>query len=117
MTPWAQLKGKTIYDSYRPEVRRRTRVIVDADTGLPLIINEQDYQPIVDDNARLRSQFDRHAQRQANVNGLAHVARIPLQEWNKLEKMGITADDKALDKYLDRRDARAWRVDDGRRLS
>lgn len=106
-------------DTYRPDAGRRTRVIIDGETGLPLIVNTQATAPIVEANKRAQSLFDPHVARQNNVgsSGMTRVASIPNVVWMRLKKMGITRDPKALERWLDRRDARFFRTDDCRRLS
>jgi hypothetical protein len=36
--------------------------------------------------------------------------------WQQLQKLGITKDQKALNAWLDERDNRVFRTDDGRRI-
>jgi len=87
---------------------------VDEETGLKLIRHTQDYKPIVASAKRLASNFDKHIHPKQDF---VHVARIPVLEWLKLVKTGIGRDQRALMAYLDMREARQFRVDDGRRLT
>ena len=47
-----------LYDHANPATRRRTRVTVDAETSLPLIVSSQDTGPILDSAKALASSFD-----------------------------------------------------------
>lgn len=102
-----------LYEQWRPDVRRMTEVVRDSETGLPLIIQTQDTRPILESNKRLASNFDPHRAKRATMH---HVARIPWPEWIKLTRLGITRDDKAFNAYLNMRETRAFRTDDGRKL-
>lgn len=102
-----------LYEAWNPFTRRSTTITTDAETGLPLIELVQDTQPIVDSAKRLASNFDPHRR---NKDGWTHVARIPAVIWQRLNKLGITKDPKALNAWLDGRDQRVFRTDDARRL-
>ena len=102
-----------LYDAWNPVTRRGTEIVTDSETGLPLIVHTQDYKPIVESAKRLASNFDRHVHPH---NDMTHVARIPILEWVKLTKLGITKDPKAFNAYLDSREARQFRTDDARRI-
>ena len=102
-----------LYEHWNPLSSRMTEVTRDEETGLPLIRHTQDYKPIVASAQRLASNFDRHTHPKGDF---VHVARIPILEWMKLNKLGIARDEKALNTWLDMREARAFRVDDARRL-
>lgn len=103
---------RTIYESYNPVTRRATEVTSDSD-GLTFI-HSQDTRPIVESAKALASNFDPIAARPAH--GFTHVARIPRVIWNELERLGITQDEKAMNRWLDERDNRVFRVDDARKL-
>jgi hypothetical protein len=45
-----------------------------------------------------------------------HVARIPMVVWQQLQRLGITKDEAALNEWLNGRDQRAFRCDDGSKL-
>jgi len=100
-------------DHLDPTRRVFTRIERDSETGLPVIITRQATRQIVDDNKRTASMFDKHA-----VRGKPRmVANIPAVVWLRLMKLGIANDRAALMKWLSRRDARHFRVDDGRPLA
>jgi hypothetical protein len=101
----------SLYEQWRPETRRMTEVVIDSETGLPLIINTQDTRPIIEANKRLAANFDPHVRRQ-----VTHVARVDKNTWAHLWRIGIARDEKALNAWLNSREARAFRVDDGRKL-
>lgn len=98
----------------------RTRLVRDADTGIPLIIAEQTAAAaaIVAENKRAAVRFDRWELRAQNLRaGVGvRVASIPLVIWRALKRAGIAGDEKRLRQWLSRRDARFLRTDDGRPL-
>jgi len=102
-----------LYEHWDPLTSRMTEVTVDEETGLPLIRHTQDYKPIVASAKRLASNFDKHIHPK---QPFTHIARIPTLEYLKLVKVGINRDARAMLAYLDMREARQFRVDDGRRL-
>ena len=105
-----------LFESNRPDTGRRTRYIHTEDGAI--IVNEQDRSAILRDNARLRALFDKWHAYKANVgsSGMTHIARIPMADYYNLERLGITRDPARLRAWLNRRDARAFRVDDCRQL-
>ena len=104
-----------LYDSTNPATRRRTRVTVDAETSLPLIVSSQDTGPIVDSAKALASNFDPIKPRTGS-DEWTHIARIPLVMWQRLNALGITRDEAAFNAWLDHPEARQLRTDDGRKL-
>jgi hypothetical protein len=104
-----------LYDNWNPVTRRGTTIEIDSETGLPLIVQTQDLRPIIEANKRQASSFDKH-QARSQPDGITHVARIPMVIWQQLQKLGITKDQKALNAWLDERDNRVFRTDDGRRI-
>jgi hypothetical protein len=104
-----------LYDHTNPATRRRTRVTVDAETSLPLIVSSQDTGPILDSAKALASQFDPVKPRTGS-DEWTHVARIPLVIWNRLNRLGITRDEKALNAWLQLPEAANLRTDDRRVL-
>jgi uncharacterized alpha-E superfamily protein len=108
-----------LLDRFDRQRQIRTEITVDSETGLLLIKVKQDMRQIVDDNVRRQNMVDRHDQRRRRTTGAGGVmvANIPMQEYWRLHRLGITRDRKAMLKYLSSREARAWRVDDGRRLA
>lgn len=103
-------------DIRNPVTGTRTRRVRDSETGLPLIIREQDYTPIIDANKRQSTQLDAHQLRAKNLAGGVMVASIPVVQWWELHKRGIAQNPRMLKAWLNRRDARFFRVDDGRKL-
>jgi hypothetical protein len=73
--------------------------------------HSQDVRPIVESAKAIAASFDPLVKRDTT-----HVARIPLVIWRQLQKLGITKDEKAFNAWLDGRDQRVFRVDDGRKL-
>ena len=101
-----------LYESYNAATQRATEVSADADAGL-VFVHSQNTRPIVESAKALASNFDPHA---ARPHGMTHVARIPLVVWRRLEKLGITKDEKRLFAWLDERDHSVFRTDDRRKL-
>lgn len=107
------MSAPLLYSNYNEVTRRATEVVIDDETGLPVIIHSQSVAPVVESAKRLASNFDPH---RPNPDGWTHVARIPAVIWRQLQRLGITRDQKALNAWLDGRDQRVFRVDDARRL-
>ena len=101
------------YHTWDPVTQRSTEIVTDSETGLPVIISSQNTRPIVESAKQLASAFDKHTPR---PDGITHVARIPSVIVRQLMRTGIWYDQKALNAWLDARDNRVFRVDDGRRL-
>lgn len=103
-----------LYEHVDSQRAIRTRVVRDTDSGLPLIVAQsQNTQPIIDDCARYAGVYDRH---RARKQGGRLVAVVPAVMVNHLMRMGIWQDPQAKLAWLSRRDARGFRVDDGRPL-
>ena len=102
---------RLIYDNWNPVTRRKTTVEIDNETGLPVIAHTQDMQPIVESAKALASNFDPYRR-----TDMQHVARIPYAMWSRLVRLGITKDPVAFRKWLNSREARLLRTDDGRTL-
>ena len=100
-----------LYGRYDARTGRSTQVTVDAETGLPVITKSQQVRPIVESAKRIASNFSG-----PNPEGVTHVARIPLVVWQRLMQTGVAKDEKALSKWLNERDNRVFRTDDGRKL-
>lgn len=100
-----------LYESWNETTQRSTTIELDTETGLPLITQAQNVRPIVESAKRIASNFDPHRR-----SDMTHVARIPLVIWQRLQRLGITKDPKALNAWLDSRECRLFRTDDGRRL-
>jgi hypothetical protein len=104
-----------LYDRANPATRRRTRILLDAETNLPLIVSEQDTRPIVESAKRLAAHFDPIKPRTGSDQWTL-VARVDLNTWAHWTKLGITRDEKALNAVLNMRECAHFRTDDRRRL-
>jgi hypothetical protein len=102
-----------IYGESNPASLTETRMFRDSETGLPLILRYQDVRQIVLDAALARSRFDRLAPRKH----MHQIAEVPRVIYEQQQKLGRVADRKEWLKWLSRRDAQAFRTDDGRRLA
>ena len=101
-----------LYINADPARSMLTTIVRDADTGQLLITTRQKTAAIVDFNKALASLFDRHA-----VRGKGRmVANVPTVVWLRWHAQGITRDRKRLLQALSDREARFFRVDDGRPL-
>jgi hypothetical protein len=116
---WNFTPGSVLYEASNPDAGTHTRVVIDTETGLPLIIKTQNTRPIVEANKLKANAIDRHAQRKRRLkgSGMTHVASIPIVVWHQLAAEGVTRDERALLKWLSERDTRLFRVDDGKRLA
>jgi hypothetical protein len=98
--------SQLLYQSYNPVTRRGTEVERDPDGGL-LFVHTQDTRPITESAKTIASNFDPLVRRDT-----VHVARIPLVIWRRLQKLGITNDEKALNDWLNDSDNAVFRTDD-----
>jgi hypothetical protein len=96
---------KPIYESYNPVTQRSTEV-AEYEGGLSYV-HSQNTQPIVEQCKREASNFDPLVRRD-----VIKVASIPLVIWNRLKKLGITNDEKALNAWLNDSDNAVFRTDD-----
>ena len=97
-----------------------TKIERDPKTGAAVILRRQDIRPLFEFNRNLALATDRHAARARRLrgnSGMIQVASIPAIVWARLVRLGIARDPKALKRWLSRRDSRAFRVDDGRKLA
>jgi hypothetical protein len=99
-----------IYEHYDPVTQRATEVDA-GDPGELVFVHSQNTRPIVESAKRIASSFDPHVRRDT-----VHVARIPMVIWTQLQKLGITKDPRLLNDWLNGRDQRAFRCDDGSTL-
>jgi hypothetical protein len=108
-----------LFASYDRVTKSMTRITTDPATGAVLIVRSQDYAPIVAANRRLASLFDRHQARKRAVKsgGGRYVAQIPIVEFMKLQRLGITRNKREFRLWMSRRDTRHFRVDDGSPLA
>jgi hypothetical protein len=102
---------RTILDRWDETTRLSTELIVDGETGLPLIRHTQDVRPILEANKRLAANFSGPSK-----TGYTLVARVPVVTWNEWRRLGITQDQAALNAALQMREAMYLRTDDRRRL-
>jgi hypothetical protein len=102
-----------LYHRYDPVTQRATEITTDPETGNLIFVHSQNTAPIVESAKRLASNFDKHAKR---PDGFVHVARLPGVIVQMLIREGIWNDTQALNAWLDRRENRVFRVDDGRKL-
>jgi hypothetical protein len=105
-----------LLDINHPETGRRTRLISTEDGNI--IVNDQDRTAILKANAIARSYFDKWEAYKANTSngGWVRVASIPVADFYNLDRLGVTRSPERLRAFLNRSDARAFRVDDCRRL-
>jgi hypothetical protein len=99
-----------LYQRYDPVTGRNTEIEADPDGGL-VFIHSQDTKPIVESAKAIAASFDPLVRRDT-----VHVARIPLVIWRQLQRLGITRDEAALNAWLNDRDNRVFRTDDGSQL-
>jgi hypothetical protein len=100
-----------LYENYDEATQRSTEVFTDGETGLPVIVQSQNTKPIVESAKAIASSYDPLVRRD-----VTHVARIPLVIWQRLMRLGIAKDPKAMNAWLDSREARLFRTDNARRL-
>jgi len=101
----------TLYERYDPVTTRYTEITTDSETGLPIITFTQDTKPIVEACKRAASNFTG-----TSKTGFTRVASIPNVVVQRLMQTGIWYDEKAMNAWLNERDNRVFRTDDGRRL-
>lgn len=114
----AGVGGTVLLNEYDRGRSVRTKVIMDRDTGLPVIVTHQDTRTIIDDNRRIQNSVDKHELRRRHQRGAGgvQIASIPMVVYMRLRKLGITKDRKAMRKWLSDPQNRFFRTDDGRRL-
>ena len=108
--------AELILERASPATGKRTWLERDAESGCILIRSTQNTDPIVDDCKRMATARDRHEISAASRRGGVMIAQIPVIQWLQLVRLGITRDEKAMRKWLSRRDTRHLRTDDGRSL-
>ena len=93
-----------------PVTQRATEIEIDSEVGLVFTHSQA--------TARCRKRGDSVWLRSALApqQDVVHVARIPLVIWQRLQRLGITRDPKALNAWLNSRECRLFRTDDGRKL-
>jgi hypothetical protein len=110
--------GTVLMNEYDRGRAVRTKVIMDRDTGLPVIVTHQDTRAIIDDNRRIQNGVDRHELRRRHTRGSGgvQIASIPMVVYMRLRKLGITRDRAAMRKWLSDPANKYFRTDDGRKL-
>lgn len=83
-----------------------------GDGGDEFTVEEvQDVTAVLDENKRAFNMYDERSRWNHEMN---QVASIPLVVWEDLKRKGIADDEKALKKWLDDPDNRAFRTRPGR---
>jgi len=100
----------TLYESYDPVAQRATEITTDTDAGL-VFVHSQNTKPIVESAKAIAASFDPLVRRDT-----VHVARIPNVIYRRLEKLGITQDEKAFNAWLNHPDNAVFRTDDRSKL-
>jgi hypothetical protein len=107
-----------LYSRADPVQRRRTEIIRDSETGLPLIMRvSHDPTQILDENKRWSNAFDHAAAARKNPAGMVRVASVPKPIYNYLKMIGLWDDKPRLMRFLDQPENLWLRTDGGRRLS
>ena len=101
----------TLWENYDPVTTRYTEITTDSETGLPLITYTQNTRAIIEANKRMAGNFTG-----PNKDGFTKVASIPNVVWQRLMQTGVAYDQQALNAWLNERDNRFFRTDDGRAL-
>jgi hypothetical protein len=101
---------RTLYENYDEATQRATEITSDDDVGL-VFVHSQNTKPIIESAKAIASSFDPLVRRDTT-----HVARIPINIYQHLQRLGITKDRKAFEAWLDHRDNCVFRTDDRRKL-
>jgi hypothetical protein len=102
---------RTIYETYNADTQRSTELLIDGETGLPVIVQSQNTTPIVESAKAIASSYDPLVRRD-----VTHVARIPMVIWQRLMRTGVAKDEKAMNAWLNSREAQLFRTDNRRKL-
>jgi hypothetical protein len=102
-----------LYESWRPVELRSTEVVYDADEKMTHFFTAQETKPIVESAKAIAANFDKHVDPKRPIQ---HVARIPYVIYQRLLLTGIAKDPKAFRQWLNSREGRLMRCDDGRAL-
>jgi hypothetical protein len=105
------MADRTILTTWNPVTQRSTELVIDGESGLPLIVHTQNTKPIIEHCKRLASNFEG-----TNKDDITHIASIPMVIWRQLQALGITRDEKELNKWLEERDNAVFRTDGRRRI-
>ena len=95
-----------------PIARRRSTFYEQPMDDGYLIRSEQDVEPVMEANHEMRRHFTSAKDPHGEWGSL--VGRIPVIIWEDLMRRGIAQDEKALLKWLQDSDNRAWKIHPGR---
>lgn len=101
--------SELLYHNFDPVTQRATE-IQQEDGGL-VIWHSQNTREIVESAKRIAASFDPTIRRDT-----VHVARIPMNVYRQLQRLGITQDRKAFEAWLNDPDNSVFRTDDRSRL-
>ncbi len=99
-----------LYERYDPVTGRNTEIETDPEAGL-VFTHAQDTRPVTESAKAIASSFDPLVQRDT-----VHVARIPLVIYRQLQRLGITQDRAAFNRWLNDPDNAVFRTDDRSKL-
>jgi hypothetical protein len=100
----------TLYENYDEVTGRATEITTDDEVGL-VFVHAQNTRPIVESAKAIAASFDPLVRRDT-----IHVARIPMNIYMNLKKLGIVADRKKFEAWLNDPDNCVFRTDDRSRL-
>jgi hypothetical protein len=103
--------NKPLYEHYDEVTQRATEITTDEDTGHLVFVHSQGTRDIVESAKAIASSFDPMVKRDTT-----HVARIPLNIYMRLRRLGIPQDPKRWNAWLDDPDNSVFRVDNRRKL-
>ncbi len=105
------MSERPLYESFDPVVQRATEVTTDDDVKGLIFVHSQNTRPIVESAKQVASNFDPLVRRDT-----VHVARIPLNIYMHLQRLGITKDPKRWAAWLNDPDNSVFRTDDRSKL-
>jgi hypothetical protein len=98
---------RPLYEHYDEVTQRATEITTDEDTGNLVFVHAQGTRDIVESAKAIASSFDPLVRRDT-----IHVARIPMNIYMHLKKLGIVADRKKFEAWLNDPDNCVFRTDD-----
>jgi len=105
------MSNPPLYEHYDEVTQRATEITTDEDTGNLVFVHSQGTRDIVESAKTIASNFDPLVRRDT-----IHVARIPMNIYQRLQRMGITKDRKAFEAWLNDPDNCVFRTDDRSKL-